>query len=303
MFSAINLISSAQNEIGDTWHYTYSEEYGPQRIPPLLYESAKMEICSDTTINGVSYFRVCLNKEDHCNPMKDGFLFRNDSGRVYVFNLNWQKEYKLYDFNLGVGEQYSFPSETDPDSLITIQIDSVAVMEIFGTNKRIQYVSMKTPGFYDNAGSFFSLYPKQHHYLIEDIGSTVNYFMWWEGLCHKKRIYNLRCYSRQAQTYYHDTTFKNACDSSFFWQPNGVIRPKMQTVSFYPNPAQSHIFLSDLETLTSIEIKDAQGRTWLRHGEFPDNRVFIGDLQNGYYWISVTNRDGDFLSAQLLILR
>lgn len=299
----LNLTALAQNEIGDTWYYTLSEEYGPQRNPPLLYENAKMEICRDTQINGMSYFVVCLDRDDMCNPMMNGFLFRNDSGKVYVFNSNWQEEYLLYDFNLTAGAFYTFPTELSRDSLVIVKIDSVATRFVLGANRRVQFVSLQAPRFFDDAQHFFSHYPKQEHYIIEDIGSTVNYFMWWEGLCHKKRIYNLRCFTRSQQTYTHDTTFADACDSVFFWQPDGIEPKVSESVFFYPNPAQNHVHLSGYQAISRIEITDAQGRSRPGNKETIGSRIFVGDLPNGYYWVHITLTNGDFFATPLLILR
>ncbi|MDX5321943.1 MAG: T9SS type A sorting domain-containing protein [Bacteroidota bacterium] len=292
--------AEAQNIFGDTWYYTYSEEYGPERFPPLLYEAAVMNICGDTAINQKVYHRVCLNVNDICNPMKDGFLFRNDSGRVYIYQQVWQEEYMLYDFNLGAGGHYTFPSELTRDSIIEVFVDSVGTTMVLGEQKRVQYVHVKVPNFYDGADAFFTKYPALENDVIEDIGSTVNYFMWWEGLCHKKRIYNLRCFERNGERYIHDTHFTDACDSVFYWEPNGM-RKHLSRLSVSPNPGTGVFFIDGLSESITLRCWNVNGQ------EIPLERNGEGRIQlqtniSGLYFLSGMDQEGNVFQIRYQLM-
>src|SRR5690606_9371146 len=137
-----------------------SEEYGPERFPPLFYGYTRMEVCGDTTIGTQAYFRVCVEHPDSWNALKEGwFLMRNDSSRIYIYQTAWEEEYLLYVIYLVPGKQYQFPCDWARDSLFTVSIDSVQTFTILGKERKIQYVTIDPPDFYDQAGHFFSLYP------------------------------------------------------------------------------------------------------------------------------------------------
>ena len=98
MFIALPLSIMAQNsyfpllEEGKKWHYTYWNQ-----MTGVTYQFVEY-LAGDTIIDGRNYIKNCR---------QDGVvvgLFREDNGKVYVYNSLQKNEMLLYDFALSVGD-------------------------------------------------------------------------------------------------------------------------------------------------------------------------------------------------------
>lgn len=281
-------LSAQYLESGDTWYYTRSEECLPQRFPPLLYDYLRLTVTDDTFISGQRYHRVAVVNPDLCTNLAKDFYLRDTLGTFMIWDSARASSYMLYDFNLEAGQSYSFPVNYPIDSLVHVRIDSTGETEIDGIPRKIQHVTLKAPKYFDQAGDLYSRYPVTTHYIIEGIGSTVNFFMWWEGLCHNKRAYNLRCFNAVDYTYTHDSTFLNNCDSVFFWMPDGIAEEETERIRVFPNPSSDMVYFSKL--CPGYEINDTHGRIVLSSRGYSES-VNITNLAPGMYLLRFIDQE------------
>jgi hypothetical protein len=68
-------------------------------------------------------------------------------------------------------------------------------------------------------------------------------------------------------------------------------RNKLMTVSVYPNPASSEIFIGSDVPLTSIQLNDMTGKAVKRFSPSTNNRYKLTGIQSGIYILQVTGRD------------
>lgn len=71
------------------------------------------------------------------------------------------------------------------------------------------------------------------------------------------------------------------------------------TPSFYPNPARTEIYLSNIDNIESIHITNLTGRRVLED-QSPDSSISVSDLPKGIYFITFVSTSGSSITKKLL---
>lgn len=299
IFCFLPLNASSQWTVGTTWHYTFSEEYLPDRFRPLLYKSSKVEVVADTIIDNEIWWWLNVVNGDQCNPLNGRFLASNQNQLIKVMDAQ-NHPVTWYDFTKNIGDSLQLPIIGFEPAMLTVKIVAIDSILILNKWRTIQVVEIKTPPFFDQAGNFFSEYPVNRHYLIEDIGSTVNFFLFWEGLCHGKRIYNLRCYAENEMTYHHEGF--NYCDSTFFWEMNSIDF-KVVEMNLYPNPATDRLEIGSDVLVDEIRLFDQKARMICSLAIDAEKGFNLPqNLYNGLYFCALYQA-GKRVGQQVLLIR
>jgi hypothetical protein len=183
----------------------------------------------------------------------DSAYMYSDSGAVYHYRQS--QFYTIYDFNADSGDVWTisvpypsmFASGNPPDTLVTIFVDSVSVININGIDRKVQYVHSLTNDWrFENP-------------IIEGIGSAGGIFPfifdWLDQF-----IPYLRCYSDKLLTY-QTNSFGLACNDVISEVSENEIS---NSIKLYPNPATDQLILegmnSGIPDLTNIRIINSFGK-------------------------------------------
>lgn len=242
-------------------------------------------IIGDSTILNKSS-RVIQSQHYNSNNnlfLIDTMLMYEDSSKIYHFTNG--QFYKLYDYNLLPGDTwkisvpYSSPyigmSLTSPDTIVTIEVDSVSSTLIDGKLRKLQYV-------HSINNDWYFLNP-----IIEGIGSSGGLFPYiydWQDF----DIPLLRCYTDSSLIY--QRSFNFPCDTFI----NDINENGIMGMTVYPNPTNDLIRISLLPNHSQFQIIviDTQGRECLhRKIQYGEQSVVLDvhNLTGGIYSCIVLN--------------
>jgi hypothetical protein len=269
-----------------SWNCLFWHQWSPQDI--YLFNSSYL-LEGDTILNGVSYKKVYYSEPDNPNfiPEYIGGLRENDTREIYFFPFSQNlvspgpisfpsdtSEHLLYSFNdLEAG--MILPINTSFTEISVVGIDSV----LLGENYRKRY-KIQQQGLFD------------YDYWIEGIGSTKDLFIpftyefEWQ--------YFTLCFT-DSTTYYINSP--NGQDSCHYWLPVGIDEINPAQEWFSPNPATSHITLSNPNT--NIQLHNLQGQLILT--SLPgEQQISLHGIKPGVYVVSVMER-GELIGKEKII--
>ncbi|OCB78559.1 T9SS type A sorting domain-containing protein [Flavobacterium crassostreae] len=94
----------------------------------------------------------------------------------------------------------------------------------------------------------------------------------------------------------------NTSDNNVVIITNGnlsVDENQMKSISIFPNPTSDYLFVnSDIE-IKEIKILDANGRIQ-KNVDFANNKIFLGNLQNGIYFASLIDVNGNITTKKII---
>lgn len=108
-------------EDGKAWtkhvYYPYSDDHSNETY----------FLKGDTTIDGRTYFKswVAYKGDYLANGYARGLYYREDSGKVYVYNAKTEKEYLLYDFTMQPGDSFIYENQGIVDDPFKLTLVSV----------------------------------------------------------------------------------------------------------------------------------------------------------------------------------
>lgn len=100
---------------------------------------------------------------------------------------------------------------------------------------------------------------------------------------------------RTNETMSIDSVPKDTGDTSGF-----ILNPEWGSTNIYPNPANNFVQIQSAEKFVSYHILNQLGQTVLV-GDIVDNRISVAELNNGVYFITITNEDNLGFVKKLII--
>jgi hypothetical protein len=76
--------------------------------------------------------------------------------------------------------------------------------------------------------------------------------------------------------------------------PTNVNEIGGSSVSVFPNPARTTLYLNGLSEISSVSIFDLNGRLVLKP-QITNNLIDVSSLENGIYLVKLSDKDGDFV--------
>jgi hypothetical protein len=77
--------------------------------------------------------------------------------------------------------------------------------------------------------------------------------------------------------------------------PTNINEIEGSSVSFFPNPVRTTLYLNGLSEISSVSIFDLNGRLVLKP-QITNNRIDVNSLENGIYLIKLSDKEGDFVA-------
>lgn len=232
----------------------------------------------DTIINSTSYHKIYLGS----SPFNDNNAtyygaYREDSNKkIWLVRKQTNTEILYYDFSLNAGDNFCF--ETQPSGLTCLQVDYVDNILINGVNRRQIHFS----------------YGGQTDVWIEGIGSISKDWGGVWSFVGNMEVY-LNCYTENAIALYGN------CD-----YPTNIKQglSNLSNISIYPNPSQNSIIVDILNSQSdnlSLDIYSAIGVKDLSISDFNSkNPVDISGLQNGQYYVVISNLNGQHWTNKII---
>ena len=286
-FTLLALFLSAQ-VIGQTylnetsrWKQYFRYSYYPPGV--ALIEDAWIQLDGDTTINGMTYFKVLKTGFDTFDFLQGGgtdsygtmhdYLdpIREADQSIYAFSRTMNEEYLLYDYSAQVGDTLK-SGNCERDTVISI--DTL----LLGNVPRKQF-HLPAP------------YTADISRLVEGIGSTFG-FQWHVCNIIPNPVVYLQCFCQDGAC----LKFYGNYDCSSLLVANE--EREERAFSIHPNPFIDELeihFSEALQQSVSLVIIDMMGAVVFNlHLSSADSieRIAIPDLATGLYIISVRHQDG-----------
>lgn len=246
-----------------------------------------VEIAGDTVISGLEYKKLIyhgIQLEMMINPVPGQAIcsppvtfslpyafLRQDGWKLYKYELNYQIDTLLYDFELEVGDTLPMTCNNLSNS---ITVDSISFLQFGNESRKVFHLSENSD---------------QIHFLIEGIGHE-------KGLIGPMQLFEffesvLICFQKDDVTYY-----SNPME---FCGMNVGLENLNSTLHFsiFPNPATDFISIQgDLGTQEpiSISILDATGRIVLTDAVLKSQENLLLDIsgfQVGFYTLAISAGD------------
>ncbi len=244
-------------------------------------------IDGDTLIQG----RECMiyyQEEENCNGRPKKNYLSKEGDQVYFFDSEDTAFKLLYDFSLEVGDTMVLQPWSHLGNLpFYIRIDSIGNFQEHEVDLKLFYV---TYGYQDRNGQiFFHEELNSDTKIIEDIGSTLNFFHFWDnGFCDDQYSKDLRCFSAP------DYPTVRFSDIECLTVPVTDLDAGFENIEVYPNPFSSRLYLNRSEALKSgrIRICDISGRIILERkwlSGIHEMEMELEELSPAVYWIEVDN--------------
>lgn len=248
-------------------------------------------IHGDTTINEITYKKLCLESGDTINPIiKSLGGIREESkkifyqGRTILFDTN-NKEYLLYDFTKQIGDTIKHNPQGWFQSVV-LDIDSIL---IDGTYRKRYKV--------DN-GYFY----QNPDYIIEGIGSVNNGLLghisdiptcgthYWEHICFKEN----------GVVKYLNSDFDDCYPARLLMGTD--FKKTDARIKIYPNPAGRNLQIENYSGENfSVKVIDINGRTMIER-QFNEKRMNMKlDFAPGIYNALIINKNEQVIFTQKII--
>ena len=248
-------------------------------------------IHGDTTINDITYKKLCLESGDTINPKIRGIGgIREANKKIYyngetiTFNTDY-KEYLLYDFTKQIGDTIRHNPQGYFYSVV-LDIDSVLIDGAYRKRYKVD-----NHYFYHNPD-----------YIIEGIGSVKNGLLghisdiptcgyyYWEHICFKEN----------GEVKYLNPNFDDCFPSNLLMDANIT---KLETkIKIYPNPIDQNL---QIENNTNenliIKIIDINGRSIIEQSLNGTKTIIQLDIKPGIYNVLITNKIGQIELTQKII--
>jgi hypothetical protein len=258
-------------------------------IPPSdQYYS--VSLTGDTVINGVIYHKLMtpfVRTSDHYSggDAVAGYkgAVRQDPAirKVFIVPPDSITEQLLYDFTMKAGDTVRGFTETGlfPADVVE-SIDSVLVGNDYRKRWKI------------NSG--------YNIYLIEGIGSTYGLIEHSPGTIVDWMDISLTCFRQDGKTIYPDTLTN--CELITGVQP---VLGQGDPVIVYPNPSRGSftIGFSDPADIREVRLTDLTGNIILRQATHNRKTIEIDGLNNGIYFLIITDRDNRSLTRKIISCR
>lgn len=259
-----------------------------ERAPDTIL--IRYTIHGDTTINDISYRKLCIEGGDTINPMirSIGGL-REENKKIYytgetILSATYT-EYLLYDFTKQTGDIIKHNSQGSFYSVI-LDIDSVLIDGMY----RKRY-NVDNHWFYQNPD-----------YIIEGIGSVKNGLLghisdittcgnhYWEHICFREN----------GKVKYLNPAFDDC------FPDNLVMRTSLTKtdtqIKIYPNPVNQEIQIENNSNKNlSLKIIDIYGRSIVEQQLNDIKTVIKLDVQPGVYHVLIKNKSGQIILTRKII--
>ena len=129
---------------GFKWYYTYNT------FDPDYVSYSYIVFDRDTTVNGIEAKVLCEYVPDNLNNYSlksENIVYSHDS-KVYRYSEDLQRFCLLYDFDKVAGESW----EIDEFG-VSMLVDSVRQIEIFGELRNVQYAHCTDTALYNSFGN------------------------------------------------------------------------------------------------------------------------------------------------------
>jgi hypothetical protein len=194
-------------------------------------------LSGDTTVNQISYKKLCLEKGSLANPVRElAGLIREQDKRIYYKGTDFlgfphDEEWLLYDFDVQEGDTV-WHTNSGYDYTVIESIDSV---EIDGQLRRRYKVDTRR-----------NYYFQDEEYWVEGIGSIKNGLLGHitaiPTCCY--HFWEFVCYSEDGFEKYLNSSFDDCYPSFLFSSLEGGL--KLPEISIYPNPVAGQVIIGDV---------------------------------------------------------
>jgi hypothetical protein len=258
--------------IGALWHYTQNNHF-----PPNGWTFKTIESIADTIINGLQCKKMLEIERNYDDTLYSNYQYmysENDS----VFFFENGSFHLLYSFGAESGDTLTLDYFLTFDgSPLTMIIDSTGMININGTEKRIQYITCGD-GIMVEFGN----------QVIEGIGSTYYMFPVYDGMVNGP----LRCYQDSVVGLFlspfhpnYGWNYKDCGEIITAINENVIIDCPI----IYPNPSNGRISIKNINLPLEFFILDIYGRV-IKKGNLTISReIQTDDISNGVYFIELLN--------------
>lgn len=186
----------------------------------------------ESTINGVVYQELLKGSGT--------FYLREDNGKIYQYFQSTDEEFLILDFNLEVGDTYTFPPPYQTD-IVDMYLTEITMEEIAGELRKVLYFD-----FCEGCGSILEFW-------IEGIGSSNALFPGGNNFIDSGS--DLACFTASGVTYFFNNNTK--C-----FEIIGIENNPLPVSVLSPNPV-SHIsilqFTSEMR-VQKVKVFDVNGK-------------------------------------------
>lgn len=259
-----------------------------ERAPDTIL--IRYTIHGDTTINDISYRKLCIESGDTINPkIRSIGGLREENKKIYYSGETilsaTNEEFLLYDFTKQTGDTIKHNSQGWFYSVI-LDIDSVLIDGMY----RKRY-NVNNRWFFQNPD-----------YIIEGIGSVKNGllghisdiptcgFHYWEHICFKEN----------GVVKYLNPSFADCFPDNLIMGTNHT--ETVTQIRIYPNPVNQEIQIeNNSDKNLSLKIVDINGRSIIDQQLNDVKTVIKLDVQPGVYHVLIKNKTGQIILTQRII--
>lgn len=273
------------------WNVFYAGTCSEEEPPDTLL--LRYTLHGDTTINEISYRKLCLESGDTASPKITPIGgIREADKKIYYCGLtivggSFSEEYLLYDFTKQVGDTIKHDAYSYWYSVV-LEVGSV---QVNGVSRKMYKV--------DN-----HWYSHRIDTIIEGIGSVKNGLLghisdiptcgthYWEHIC----------FCENGTPVYINPAY-DACYPARFFSGIADEMVNEADVTVFPNPFNGSFRVENRSqsTMLNLLLTDLEGRVLLQRPlEGITNNVECS-LDAGVYIVQITTRNGKRVSTQMLV--
>lgn len=251
-------------------------------------------LCGDTTVNQISYKKLCLETGSLANPArKPAGLIREQDKKVYYKGTDFlgfphEDEWLLYDFKVQKGDTV-WHTNSGYEYTVIEKIDSIA---IDGQLRRRYKVDTRR-----------NYYFQDEEYWVEGIGSIKNglfghitdipscCYLFWEFVC----------YSENGTEKYLNPSFDDCYPSFLFSSTNDGL--KLPEISIYPNPVAGQLIIGDVPAGVNflVSMLNSEGQIVFKK-QLQSGRNFVTfPAFDGLALVLITDSDGKMVKVEKII--
>lgn len=267
--------------VGTQWYYS-GNALG---ACPGNCEYIHLESVADTTINGKTTHKILhtLYKMSGDSIALNALYVYEEADTVFMWSFTKARFLTTFIFNGSIGDTLTLDAPYEDewlDSVYRLVIDTVITTVIDGvplkkyrTTPLDDFFFSYEGDFMDRIGGLGLFFPLGGAFILEIDGP-------------------IRCYS-DAEV---DTSFQSiACDYVLLTSVDDL--PGKSDVVAFPNPTTGPLTLSSEQTITQVDVFDANGR---RVATSTRPTLDLSDLPNGQYLLSIHLVDGRQEEGQVL---
>jgi Secretion system C-terminal sorting domain len=276
----ISVFSQDWAPIGAKWYY--DEQFASSGdIDYIKYTSEK-----DTIVNGQSCRKINKRHDLYCyeRPEIELMFSKNDS--VFFYDPKLDTFQLLYNFNAIKNDSWFFSFKEVPIGRIdtvNIVVDSIGSMIANTKILKILYVTYTI-----KFESTSIQYPSR---IIEKIGDASFMFRFYPSIniaCDMNYTNGIRCYEDPAFGNYHFLSM-DSCTYTYKWTE--IKSKKINKIIVYPNPSNKTIQIAGLNQAKYYQMSDINGKL-IKSDIILDSQIVIKDLLDGFYILSITDKNG-----------